>query len=68
MILPIDNTIVHSTLVDSTSTKASLPALLRKKNTTSSIINFQQKIELCDDCGSPLVNGECKDCTKQILL
>jgi hypothetical protein len=62
MILPLDNT------VDSTSTKTTLPSLLRKKNTSGSVIDFQQKIELCDDCGTPLVNGECKDCTKQILL
>lgn len=64
MILPLDNTLVDSTLVN----KATLPALLRKKNTTSSVSEFTVKVQLCDDCGSPLVNGECPDCTKQILL
>ena len=63
MILPLNNTLKDGTLVN----KATLPALLRKKN-TSSVNDFVAKIELCDDCGSPLVNGECSKCTKQILL
>lgn len=63
MILPLDNTLVDSTLVN----KATLPALLRKTN-NNSINEFVPKIQLCDDCGTPLVNGECPECTKQVLL
>lgn len=64
MILPLDNTLVDSTLVNVGFAR---PTIKQVNNGIGSD-SFSVKTVLCDDCDTPLVNGECSDCSKPTLL
>lgn len=64
MILPLNNTLKDGTLVNVGFAQQTI----KQVNNGISSDSFSVKTVLCDDCGTPLVNGECSDCSKPTLL
>lgn len=63
MILSLDNTLTD----DSALIKIVAP-IINQTQTEFGSHSFAVKVLTCDDCGAQLVNNECPDCSKPILL